>query len=680
MLIISLLWAGAALFTSSELIRYMASPDPAPGPEPDPKPDAPVVVEPLPAPEDSLDRIEASLGWSVGALTLSTIGLVFPLARLASLPLLLTGMLPVVRSAWHGLREGRWVDFSGMVVLGTGFELALGYNFLSSLNWIVYTSGKRLQAEAKRRNQAELGLVLQPCGGHAWVVHDGAEVEVALADVRLDDRVIVQTGDVIPVDGRIVEGMIAVDQRALTGESRLSELGVGDRVLAATLVLGGSAILAPERTGSETLAARFEALLAQTESYEQRLVSAAAAEGQRSVRPTFALMGTCALAAGVRGAITGYWANSADLAWLGSPYLVMNTIHAAAGAAIVIKDGRSLEQLPYVDTIVFDKTGTLTLGSFELERIHAYGDETEAELLGLAAALEHHQQHPIAKAILAAAAQAGIAGPVADELELAPGYGLRARIKGRSVTLGGARFMDHEGILLPPTLVPEVERATARGHSLVYLALEGRCVAVLELAPQLRPETPAVVASLRARGLAVMMVSGDDEGPSAALAARLGITEFHACALPEEKGEIIQALQAAGRRVCFIGDGINDGLALRRAHVSISMTGATAVAMESAQILLESGSLEQLDTLFELATSFGRSQQTIVTAARTITVASGGAVMFLGLSLPGVVVLYAAGVGLTYWSATRPLRTSLRIPPAAVRALGAEPSPTGPSA
>jgi len=680
MLVISLLWAGAALFTSVELARYVVKsgsepvPEPEPEPTPEPEPEEMVVVVIPPEPEDRLDRIESSLGWSMGALALSTIGLAFPLARLASLPLIVTGMLPVIRNSWRGAREGRVFDYSTMVVVGTSIELVLGYNFLSSLNWIVYTTGKRLQAAAKRRNEAELALRVGPRVGHAWVLHDGVEVEVPLTEVRLEDRVVVQTGDVIPVDGHIVEGVIAVDQRALTGESRLSELGVGDRVLAATVVLGGTATLAPERTGSETLAARFEALLARTDSYEQQLVSAAAAESNRSVRPTFALMGTCALGSGLTGAVSGYWANSADLAWLGSPYLVMNTMHAAAGAAIVIKDGRTLEQLPHVDTVVFDKTGTLTLGAFELERIHGLGAETEDELLALAAALEHHQQHPIAKAILAAAAQAGVVALEAEELELALGYGLRARVQGRAVTLGGARFMDHEGVVLPPELGAEIERATARGHSLVYLGLEGRCAAILELAPLLRPEAPAVLASLRARGLEIVMVSGDDEGPSAALAARLGITRFHAGALPEGKGEIIEALQAEGRRVCFIGDGINDGLALRRAHVSISMIGATAVALENAQIVLESGSLQQLDTLFELASSFGRSQRTILGAARAITVVGGVAVMFFGMGLPGVVVLYSAGVGLTFFTSTRPLRAALRIPPEPRRALADAPS------
>lgn len=671
MIVISLLWAGAALFTSVELIRHVAAPD-GEGELPErPEPPAPEVAGPAVVMEpDVFERTEESLGLSVGALTLSAVGWVFPLARLASSAILLVGMVPIARTAWRTARDDRRVDFPGLIVLGTGFELALGYAGLASLNWLVFTGGKRLQAAAKRQTRSELADRIGGRDEHAWIVREDVELEVALADLDVEDRLIVRAGDVIPIDGIVVEGLIAVDQRVLTGESRLLEFGVGERVLAATLVLGGTAILVPERSGGETLAARLERLLAQADSYEQHLQFTAAAESERSVRPTLALMIAGLLKSGPRGLIAGYWANSADLAWLGSPYLIMNAIRVAAEHEIVIADGRSLDELARVDTMVFDKTGTLTLDSFDLEHIHVLGHDDEHELLGIAAALERHQDHPIAEAILAAAARAGVALPEAEQLELALGYGLRARIGGRVVALGGARFMAREGVTLELEQMPDLTRMSALGHSLIYLAIAGRCAAVLELAPRLRPEAHAVVASLQRRGLEIMLLSGDDEGPTAALATRLGISSFHARALPEDKAKIVASLQAAGRRVCFVGDGINDALALLRSNVSISMRGASQLAVDSAQIVLNSGSLEPLDTLFELAASYGRSQRTITTAARSLTAVGGIAVMFLGLSLPGTVVLYTAGVGLTLACATAPNRLMLAKPIDPARMLG----------
>ncbi len=680
-MIVGLLWAGGALFTGYELVRYVVAPDerrkpePEPEPELEPEPERPATVRIPDAPTDGFEQIEASLSLSAGALALSVVGWAFPVARLLSLPPLLLGMVPVVRDAWQNLRETGRPDFAALITIGTFCELSLGYTGLAALNWLVYTGGLRLEAAGRREAETSLEHAFAQRLETAWIVEDGVEVEVPIAELDVDDRLIVQTGDTIPVDGRIVEGIIAVDQRALTGESKLIELGVGDEVLAATVVLGGTAQLVPIRTGAETVAARFEALLRETESYEQQLRSRAEAEADRSVRPTLVLMGFATVSAGLTGAISGYWANSADLAWFGSPYLAANAIRVAAQTDILIKDGRSLELLAEVDTIIFDKTGTLTLDTLALEAIHRFGSETEDEILALAAALERHQQHPIAEAIRAAADRARVTPPRAEQLELALGYGLRARIDGRRVLLGGARFMAAERVAEPPSFVARRTHAATLGHTLIHLAIDGECVAVLELAPQLRPEVPAVISRLRERGLALMLVSGDDEGPSAALAARLGLDRYHARALPEDKGAIIEALQAEGRTVCFIGDGVNDGLALRRAKVSISLTGATSLAIETAQILLQSGTLRELDALFELADEFARGQRTIVRSARYLTTVGGLGFLLLGFSLPSMIWLYAGGVALTTHAATRPSRLALRSTSPAKPLLAPSPAP-----
>ena len=645
MLLVSLLCAGATLFASGELFRYISGPDREPEPEPEPEPESELAMEPE---FELAEHDDRGFGLSVSAVALSGLGTVFPIARLASATLVVIGIIPVAREAWSTLRSRRRLEYPGLIALGTATELALGSTSLASMGWLAFTGGQRLQRRSRRQTEIELTGAFQQFDTRAWLWRDGAELAIAIDDIGVEDVLIIRAGDAIPVDGRIIEGAVEVDQRSLTGESCLRTLVLDDEVLASTLVLSGRALIRPERTGAATLAARVEALLAESSSFEQSVRDRAGRESERSVRPTLALMGLGALRQGAVGALSGYWTSSSEAAWIGAPYSVINTIQAAARSSILIKDGRSLEQLTTIDTVVFDKTGTLTLDSFEVVRVHVHGDGCESELLGLAAALERRQQHPIAQAIVDAAERAGVSIFDPSEVETMIGYGIRARVQGRSVALGNARLLESERVCV---LDHAVE---APHHSLIYLAVDGRHVASFELAPRIRTETAAVLDRLRARGFALMMVSGDEPAPCAELAARLGIAHYHAKALPEDKAKIVTDLQALGRRVCFIGDGLNDSLALQRANVSISMGDASFIARDSAQILLQGSSLQHLDTLFEIANDFAKDQRTIVKTGRMMSFVGGMAFMLVGASLSGLVWLYAGSLGFTFATAARP--------------------------
>jgi P-type E1-E2 ATPase len=678
-MLVGIIWAGISLWAGHELYLFVTGSESKPEPEPEPKnepenqPDnalekaSTTSIEASPDDESSLDQLGNSLGLSFAALGLSLIGGIFPWAKWLSYPLLALSIAPVARDSWEKYRETGRVNFMGLTALGASIELALGYNTLAAFGWILFTGGHELQARTRRQAAADLQLAFDKHPEHAWLLcDDGAEVQIRVKDITVHHRLIVRTGEPIPIDGRIIEGVIAVDQRALTGESRLQELGVGDEVLAATLVLSGTAVIAPVRTGSATVAARVEAMLAETESFEQALRARAEVEADRSVRPTWGMMGVGLIKHGYPGVLAGFWTNCSDLTWFGAPYSVVNSVQAAARAEILIKDGRSLELLSQVDTVVFDKTGTLTLDSFGVVQIYSFGSDLgigSDDVLSIAAALERRQLHPIAQAIVEAADQAGLPVREPEQLRSTIGYGMSALIDGRVAVLGSLRYMATESIALPDEVAPISEAAATSGNSLVYLGIDGRCAGLIELAPKQRPEAAEILDKLRARGLEIMMVTGDEEGPSAAVARQLGISNYYARALPEDKDRIIAELQAAGRIVCFVGDGLNDSLALKRANVSISMTGASFLAIETAQILLQSGSLEHLVLVFELADHFEADQDRIVGTSRFLTVASSIALTFMGLTLPAVVWMYTLGFGFTLWTASLPLLRSTESKP-----------------
>jgi Cu2+-exporting ATPase len=320
-----------------------------------------------------------------------------------------------------------------------------------------------------------------------------------------------------------------------------------------------------------------------------------------------------------------------------------------------VKDGRALEKLKSIDTLVFDKTGTLTLERPHIVGIHVTGEYTEIEVLSLAATAEYRQVHPIAQAILTAAEERGIELPVIDTAHYEIGYGVKVQVGDLEVMVGSQRFMLMENIRLPSSLQAEIERCKNEGRSLVYVAADGQLAGLIELDATLRPEARAIVDWLRQRGLELYILSGDQEPPTQRLARELSMDGYFANILPEGKAELIEQLQAEGRSICFIGDGINDAIALRQADVSISFRGAANIASDSAQIVLMEDHLDQLRVLFELIQAYDRNLATNYQQSVVKSLIAAAAVLILPLKFLIVeglwVFTFAKGITL----ATRPL-------------------------
>lgn len=589
------------------------------------------------------DRWLVVSGAGLGLRGVGALGV--PLVAAAAAPLLTLCLVPVYQYAWREYRDDGTVGFTALVAATGTAVLFTGHLIAVGLDIAIFFGGRRAMLMSKRRAHETLAAALDDWRPTVTVLRDGREVEVPIEDVRRGDRVAIRPGQPVPVDGEIVAGEVEVDERVFTGEPRLVERTVGDAVMAASLTVRGRAVVRAERTGAETRAARLEGLVRDAESYEQGMSQRSADVVESTLAPTVAFGALTALLRGPMAGVAALWSNCIDLFWLSAPVAVLQTLRAASVGGILVKDGRSLDLLGRVDTVVFDKTGTLTLDHFTLCRLHPVG-VSEDLLLARAAAAEKGYEHPIARAILEAAALRGIDvdGMSVSRPSLESGLGLRAVAGGQAVLLGSRRLLAGEGIELTDVQAARTAEAEALGNTVVHLALDGRYAGAFDLEPVVRPEARAIVETLRARGVDVMILSGDAEVPTRHLAEVLGIDTWFSGTLPEQKDARIAELIDAGRRVCFVGDGVNDALAMRRAHVSISMAGASAIAVDSAQIVLRDASLSHLGAVFDLGRWHDRGQARLLRASLAPTVVAAGGVILAGITIPQVLGIYAAGL------------------------------------
>ena len=500
-----------------------------------------------------------------------------------------------------------------LVVWVNLISLAGGYFFLFGLNTFVFLLARTLLDKVKRDSRADYTDIFRQQARTVWVRVDGEEIERRLDAVKVDDLVSIAAGQTIPVDGRIAEGAATIDQHILTGEAVPAEKGVGDAVFALTVVLSGKIWVRVEKTGAATAAAQVARVLSNTVDFKTGRQLRAEHVADRLVAPTF-LSGLVAwplLGAGAGAALLD--AHPKYKTTLASSLGLLNYFKLAAREGLLIKDGRTLELLNDVDTVVFDKTGTLTLGQPHVRRLYTRGSHAAADILRLAAAAEQHQSHPVAAAIMHAARTRGLSVPSIDEAEYKLGYGITVTAERSVVCVGSMRFMEMEGIALPPAMVELQTRCHGEGHSLVLVAIDGDVAGAIELHTTVRPEAKLIVQGLRRRNITSMyIISGDHETPTRRLAETLGIEHYFAETLPENKAALIEGLQQAGKVICYVGDGINDSIAMKKSHVSVSLRGASTLAVDTAEVILLDESLNQLGRLFDIARECHTNTTTIM--------------------------------------------------------------------
>jgi len=585
-------------------------------------------------------NLDRRINISIGLMGVAAAGSFFypPLLRIAGAGTLFNN-LPVFQELSRNLKKGR-VTTELMEIVSQISFLVTGYFFLTTLVSFIALLDMKLLRRTEEHSQQQLIDRFSQKSHSIWVIVDGVEVEIPLEAVRKNDLVVVNAGEVIPVDGAVVEGIATIDQQSLTGESQPVEKEDGATVFATTLVLSGRILIQAEHTGSDTNAAKIGNILEQTQDFKESLRLRGKKIADGFIAPTIFLSSITLPFLGPSSALAILWSGFGYDMKLYGPISVLNFLHLMAKNGILIKDGRSLETLQQLDTVVFDKTGTLTVEQPGLGRIYPLASYDEETLLTYAAAAEYRQSHPIAKAILSAAEQRGLALPAIEDSAYQVGYGIQVTLNEKLIQVGSVRFMQQRGIHLPAEVSAVQSRAQDTGSSLVYVAVNDHLAGVLRLDPCVRPEAKRIVEYLKAEGIAVSIISGDNEEPTRRLANELGVDNYYAETLPAQKAELIAKLRADGKHVGYIGDRINDAIALKGANVSISLSGASTVATDTAQIILMDGDLARVESLFEISRAFEKNMQANYLNSMIPGVITLTGVFLFHMGLVGALIVY----------------------------------------
>lgn len=545
---------------------------------------------------------------------------------------------------WRDIKRGHILSLYAISAGVTVLMLASGYVALAAFAALMEGFFSRIINQLERSSQHHLTTAFANDFDKVWVIKNGIEVQVPYEEVEVGDRVRIRAGELIPVDGRIVEGLAQVDQRILTGESQPVEKEPDDEVFAATLVLSGQITVEVLTAGDETVAAKIASTLDETKSYRDTVMLRGRDIADRFVPAKLALASTAAIFVNPRAGLALMWAEMGTGLCISGPMSVMTYLQLLARQQILIKDGRVFEALSSVDTMVFDKTGTLTEEQPTLGAIHPFNGFDEETVLRYAATAEQRQPHPIARAIRARAEAEGLEPLAVDDGQYELGYGVTVGIGGRLIRVGSARFLTREGVTLPPAVDALQAEAEAAAHTLIYLGVDDALAGIMELQPTIRPEAHEVVAALKAAGIDLYIISGDHEAPTRRMAETLGIENYFSETLPENKAALIQQLRDEGRFVCFVGDGINDAIALQAAQVSISLKGASTAATDTAQILFMDGTLRNLPRLFEMVDEFEESMRRNIMFGFAPGVFTIGGVLFFKFGIAAAMAIQYASI------------------------------------
>lgn len=593
--------------------------------------------------EKDLNR---NIGLSILGLGASTAGLLFyaPLF-VASSAFVVYLTIPLYKSAYKAITEEKRVKLDLIGALYMTGALITGNVVLALVGELFYFINEKIIFLTKNRSRSDLINVFAQQPRSAWVLIDDTEIEIPFEQVKIGDIVVVNTGQTIPVDGVIIEGIASVDQQALTGEAQPAEKIQGDSVFSSTVVLAGRINIKVEKTGEATTTAQLSKIINDTTHHQMAIEANSLQIAHRTALPTMLLSGIAFPLVGTSGAIALLMGNFGLNIKITSPITMLNFLRMASEKGILIKDGRSLESLASIDTVLFDKTGTLTLEQPEVGRICSCLETiNEEQLLAYTAAAEGRHTHPIAKSIVAAATERQLVLPEVDDTQYELGYGIKVTIENQLVRVGSTRFMMLEGIDIPTEIEALQADCHEQGHSIIMIAIGEQLAGAIELQPTIRPEAKQIISELKQRNIALYIVSGDQKQPTEKLAKKLGIEHYFANTLPEEKAALVERLQQEGKSVCFVGDGINDAIALKKANVSVSLSGATSAATDTAQVVFMDGSLKKLPELFALAHDLESNTKAGFALASIPSAAVIGGVFFLHFGLAITLAVHSLGL------------------------------------
>lgn len=521
-------------------------------------------------------------------------------------------------------------NMDSLVALGTGaaflyslwntLEIALGRHelahdlyFESAAVLVTLISlGKYLEARSKLKTTDAVRALMDLAPRTATLLRDGAQVEVPVDELEPGDELVVKPGERIPVDARILKGSTRIDESMLTGEPLPAARAEGDAVVGGTLNTTGALTLRAERVGQDTMLARIVRLVQEAQGSKAPIANLADRVSYYFVPAVMAVAALAFLGWHLSGAgfdfslrvFVAVMVIACPCAMgLAVPTSIMVGTGRGAQLGVLIKSGGALQKAGEITAVVFDKTGTLTHGKPELTDLEVLPEAgiSEAEVLTLAGSAESLSEHPLAKAVTASAQARGATLSEPESFESVTGRGVRARVAGRELLLGNRALLTEAGVAIPPEMDALAARFSAQARTALHLAVDGRAAAVLAVADRLKDEAPEVVDRLKRLGLAVVMLTGDDEATARAVAREAGIEEVVAGVLPDRKAAEIEKLQQRGMVTAMAGDGINDAPAMARADLGVAMGSGIDVAVESGDIVLMTGDLRGVLTALGLS-------------------------------------------------------------------------------
>ncbi|WSQ99309.1 heavy metal translocating P-type ATPase [Streptomyces sp. NBC_01210] len=604
-------------------------------------------------------------------------------------PVVIWGALPFHRATWTNLRHGAatmdtlvsvgtlaafgwslWALFlgdAGMPAMRHGFDPTVTRADAASTIYLEVAAGvvtfillgRYLEARSKRKAGAALRALLELGAKDVAVLRGGTEVRVPIGRLAVGDRFVVRPGEKIATDGSVVEGTSAVDASMLTGESVPVDVTAGDPVTGGCVNTAGRLVVEATRIGADTQLARMARLVEDAQNGKadvQRIADRISAV----FVPVVLLIALGTLVAWLLATDDATAAFTAAVAvliiacpcalGLATPTALMVGTGRGAQLGILIKGPEVLESTRKVDTVVLDKTGTVTTGRMRLQRVYVAETAEEHDLLRFAGALEHASEHPIARAVAAGAEERVGTLPAAESFENVPGLGVRGVVEGHEVLVGRARLLTEAGVELPD----ELASAATEGRTEIFAAVDGKALGMLTVADAVKDTSAEAVARLRALGLTPVLLTGDNKAVAESVAAEIGIDEVYAEVMPEDKVAVVKRLQAEGRSVAMVGDGVNDAAALATADLGLAMGTGTDAAIEAGDLTLVRGDLRVAADAIRLA------RRTLTTIKGNLFWAFGYNVAALPLAASGLLNPMIAGFAMAF-SSVFVVTNSLRL-------------------
>ena len=513
-----------------------------------------------------------------------------------------------IRFLWKGVRcvLSRRLEVEVLDALSIGVSLLRGDFGTAGSVMFLLNLGSLLEEWTRKKSLDDLARSMALNVDKVWVRSQGTEVLVPLTKVRSGDEVVVRSGNMIPLDGTVLEGEAMVNQAALTGEAMPVRKTEGSTLYAGTVVEEGECVFIAKAEGGSNRYDKIVAMIEESEKLKSSTENRALVLADKLVPWCLgATVVTYLLTRNATRAISCLMVDFSCALKLSMPLAVLSAMRECGSYHITVKGGKYLEALSQADTIVFDKTGTLTRATPQVVEVVPFSGCNEREVLQLAACLEEHFPHSMANAVVRAAKERGISHEeMHSEVEYIVAHGIASRVGGQRVVIGSHHFVFEDEKCTIPTAEQQKFDALKPAYSHLYMAASGQLVGVICISDQLRPEAAAVLNGLRALGIRnTVMMTGDSERTAAAIAKQVGVDRFFAEVLPEDKANFVQQAKAEGHTVVMIGDGINDSPALSAADIGIAINSGAAIAREIADVTIKADSLEELVALKAIANS-----------------------------------------------------------------------------